>query len=47
MCNGVLFRSAKIRHFMFTAKHLMNKFNKKHSMCVACFIFLCKSIRIV
>lgn len=26
MCNGVLFRSAKIRLFIFTAKHLSNKF---------------------
>ena len=29
MCNGVLFRSAKIRHFIFTTKLLRDKVIKK------------------
>lgn len=29
MCNGVLFRSAKIRHFIFTTKLLQDIFDKK------------------
>ena len=29
MCNGVLFRSAKIRHFLFTTKLLSDKVIKK------------------